>query len=356
MRIVSRLNLDVKTPEELRHQAAELVFVSIAEDYLGKIPPLADEHPYLGTAKGNVVRKVAVDFADRFVAAVTDEDFAKLADDFKTQLAQQLDRINKTLKNIDLAQDQAKVELEGRLEQMAGQYGFPLTQGIRDMLSQTLAEATDKMKHNAYSVDKALSTDECKAAILDRVEAKWLASCRQAAVEINASALDPAHKKAFIAKVMEGKVEVTHVKMALGTVHAFDAKELVGAAKAGDGKKLAEQFFQFVAKTNAMITDKAELDSIEGSDDYSAFVGTAADLLFIKNPDLGEAVRGLDAGSRDKLFEDAVQTAADKSSEIQGKVQGGQLDGVQRRDAAMEARHWSAVNACVMIHLQKVIA
>ena len=352
--IVSHLDLNVKTPEELRHQAAKLVFVSIAEDYANKLPRLADEHPHLDTVKHSVVHKVAAGFVDRFATAVTDEDFAKLADDFKAQLTRQLDFTNATLKNIDIAKEQAKGELEGRLEQLAGQHGIQLTQGITEMFAKTFVEVTDKMKKGAYDVDKALTAEECKAAILDRVEKKWLSLCRQAATEIDASALDPAQKKAFLAKVMEGKVDVTHVKMALKTVPAFDATELVAAAKAGDGKKLTEQFCQFVAKTGAMITDKAELESIAGSDDHSAFVGTAAELLFVVNPGLGEGVRGLDDGSRGKLFEDAGQASDEKSREIQAKVQGEQVDNLQRRAVAQEARYWSSAATCA-IHLQRAI-
>ena len=352
--IVSHLDLNVKTPEELRHQAAKLVFVSIAEDYANKLPRLADEHPHLDTVKHSAVHKVAAGFVDRFEAAVTDEDFAKLADDFKAQLTRQLDLTNATLKNIDIAKEQAKGELEGRLEQLAGQHGIQLTQGIKEMFAKTFVEVTDKMKKGAYDVDKALTAEECKAAILDRVEKKWLSLCRQAATEIESSALDPAQKKAFLAKVMEGKVDVTHVKMALKTVPAFDATELVAAAKAGDGKKLTEQFCQFVAKTGAMITDKAELESIAGSDDYSAFVGTAAELLFVVNRGLGEGVRGLDDGSRGKLFEDAGQASDEKSREIQAKVQGEQIDNLQRRAMAQEARYWSSAATCA-IHLQHAI-
>ena len=353
--IVSHLDLNVKTPEELRHQAAKLVFVSIAEDYANKLPRLADEHPHLDTVKHSVVHKVAAGFVDRFATAVTDDDFAKLADDFKTQLTRQLGFTNATLKNIDIAKEQAKGELEGRLEQLAGQHGIQLTQGIKEMFAKTFVEATDKMKSGAYDVDKALTAEECKAAILDRVEKKWLSLCRQAATEIDASALDPAQKKAFLAKVMEGKVDVTHVKMALKTVPAFDATELVAAAKAGDGKKLTEQFYQFVAKTGAMITDKAELESIAGSDDHSAFVGTAAELLFVVNPGLGEGVRGLDDGSRGKLFEDAGQASDEKSREIQAKVQGEQVDNLQRQAVAQEARYWSSAATCA-IHLQHAVA
>ena len=353
--IVSHLDLNVKTPEELRHQAAKLVFVSIAEDYANKLPRLADEHPHLDAAKHSVVHKVAAGFVDRFATAVTDDDFAKLADDFKTQLTRQLGLTNATLKNIDIAKEQAKGELEGRLEQLAGQHGLQLTQGIKEMFAKTFVEATDKMKSGAYDVDKALTAEECKAAILDRVEKKWLSLCRQAAMEIDASALDPAQKKAFLAKVMEGKVDVTHVKMALKTVPAFDATELVAAAQAGDGKKLTEQFCQFVAKTSAMITDKAELESIAGSDDHSAFVGTAAELLFVVNPGLGEGVRGLDDGSRGKLFEDAGQASDAKSREIQAKVQGEQLNDQQRQAVAQEARYWSSAATCA-IHLQQAIA
>jgi hypothetical protein len=243
--------------------------------------------------------------------------------------------------------------LEGRLEQLAGQYGVQLTQDIRDMFSKTLAEAVTKMKANANDVEKVLSADECKAALFDRVEQKWLAPCRQAAAEIDASALAPAQKKAFLATVMANKVDVPFVKMALRVVPSFDAKELVAAAKAGDGGKFAEQLSRFIATTNAMLTDKAELKSIEGSDDYSAFMGTAADLLFVVNPDLVETVRGLDADTRGKLLEDAERVSSDKSSAIQAQAQA-EADKQQARIVAHEARYWSAANACVM-QLQQTI-
>ena len=352
-KVKNHAGLDANNPEGLRRQAAKLILGVIAEDYVGKFPSPADEHPHLASTKVAVAHKVTAEFVDRFATAVTDDDFAQLAADFKTRLAQQFDRVNTTLKNIDLAGDQAKSELEGRLEQMAGQHGIQLTQGIRDMFSRTLVEATDKIKNGAYDVDKALSADECKAAILDRVEKKWLALCRQAADEIDASSLDPAQKKAFLAKVMEGKVDVTHVRMALRTVVAFDAKDLADAAKAGDGKKLAEQFFKFVAKTNAMITDKAEIESVAGSDDYSAFVGTATDLLFVMHPEIGEGVRGLDAGPRAKLFDDAMQASTGKSSELQNQNKDG-LDKLQQMAIGLEARHWSSATACTM-QLQQTI-
>lgn len=351
--ITKRLSLDPKTPEELRSQAARFVFMAIAEDYLKHLPPIANPHPNMEIAKGNVVRKIAANLADRFETAVTDGDFAALAQDFKTQVARQLDRTNATLKNLDSAVDQAKGELEGRLGQLATQHGIPLTQGIRDMLAKTLGEATAKMKLDAAGVQKTLTVDECKAALLDRVEKKWLASCRQAAAEIGASALAPEQKKAFLAKIMEDKVDAGHVKMALKTVPAFDAKELVAAAKAGDGRQFAEQFSRFIAKTNAMLTDKAELTSIEGSDDYSGFMGTAAELLFVLNPDLVETVRGLDADTRGKLLEDAEQASSGKSREIQAKA-AAEADKQQARIVAHEARYWSAANACVM-QLQQAI-
>lgn len=215
------------------------------------------------------------------------------------------------------------------------------------MLAKTFDAATEKLKSSAPTVDKALSADECKAAILDRVEKKWLGPCRQAAAEIEASALDPAQKKALLAKVMEGQVETAHVKMALKTVGAFDATELVAAAKAGDGKKLAGQFYQFVAKTYGRITDKAELKTIDGADDYAAFVGTAAELLSILNPGLGEAIRGLDAGPRAKMFEDAVQTSIDASREIQKKVEAG-LPKKEAELVALDARFWSSATSCSM--------
>ena len=51
-----------------------------------------------------------------------------------------------------------------------------------------------------------------------------------------------------------------------------------------------------------MITDKAELESVRGADDYSAFVGTAADLLFAIHPEIADGIRGLDADPRAKLL------------------------------------------------------
>lgn len=331
----------------MRRQAAQLVFRCIAEDYVGKYPPIANGHPNLDTTKYAIAHTVVKGFLDRFASAVTDNDFAKLAEDFKAQLAQQFERVNTTLKNIDIAKEQAKGELEGKLQQIADQYGIQLTQGIKDMLARTLVEATGKMLQDSHSVEKALTADECKAAILDRIEKKWLSLCRNAATEIESSALDPAQKKAFLAKVMAGNVNVTHVKIALKTVTAYDAKELVDAAKAGDGKKLAEQFFQFVAKTNAMITDKAEIESVKGADDYSAFVGTAADLLFAIHPEIADGIRGLDADPRAKLFDDAIEASIDKSRELQNRNRDG-LTKLQEMAIGLEARHWSSATSCVM--------
>ena len=353
-KIKNYAGLDAKSPEELRRQAAKLVFRCIAEDYVDKLPPIEGGHPNLGTIKFAVAHEVEIDFVDRFASAVTDDDFAKLAEDFKTQLAQQFERVNTTLKNIDIAKEQAKGELERRLQQIADQYGIQLTKGIKDMFAKTLVEANGKMLKDAPSVKKALTADECKAAILDRVEKKWLSLCRKAATEIESSALDPAQKKAFLAKVMAGNVDVTHVKIALKTVTAFDAKELVDAAKAGDGKKLAEQFFQFVAKTNAMITDKAESESVKGADDYSAFVGTAADLLFAMHSEIADGARGLEADPRAKLFDDAMEASIDKSRELQNRNRDG-LTKLQEMAIGLEARHWSAATSCVM-QLHQVVA
>ena len=66
--------------------------------------------------------------------------------------------------------------------------------------------------------------------------------------------------KAFLTKVIENKAKPTHVRIALRTAPAFDASGLAGAAKNGDGGKLAEQFHKFVTSMNAQITDKEEVD------------------------------------------------------------------------------------------------
>ena len=121
----------------------------------------------------------------------------------------------------------------------------------------------------------------------------------------------------------------------------------VRLVKSGDGKKLAEQFFQFVAKTNAMITDKAESESVKGADDYSAFVGTAADLLFAMHSEIADGARGLEADPRAKLFDDAMEASIDKSRELQNRNRDG-LTKLQEMAIGLEARHWSAATSCVM--------
>ena len=351
--IETRFFLGDKGPAELRGVAAKTAFRAIAEKYADKLPPLQNEHPHLRIAMLAVATKVANDLQARFDEAVTDEDFAQLAADFKTRLDGEIDRTNTTLRNIDLAKDQAKAELEGCLEQMAGQYGFPLTQGIRDMLSRTLGDAVNSLRSVATGTDKALSIDECKAAILDRIDQKWLAACRQAAAEIEASTLEPAQKKAFLAKTMAGKVDVMHVKMALRLVPAFDAKDLVNAAKAGNGQALAAQLFQFVATTRANITDQGELGAIKDSDQTFSFVGTSTDLLFAVNPGLEEGIRGLDADAREKMFDDAVQTTYDKSRENQDTDKAGG-DKAKASAMVLAAKNWSSATFCVM-QLQQAI-
>ena len=217
----------------------------------------------------------------RFATVVTDEDFANLANDLKTPLARQYDHVNTTLKP---TKDQAKTELEGRLQQLAGQYGLPLMQGIRGKFAKILRELTYNLKQNASNVDQALSANECKPAIFDRVEQKWLSLCRQAAAEIEASALDPAKKKTFLATVMEGNVDVAHVKIALRLMPAFDAKELAATAKAGNPKKLAEQFHLFVTKTHGAVTARDEFHAVnKGAGECMAFIDTISQPLFVQS-------------------------------------------------------------------------
>lgn len=122
---------------------------------------------------------------------------------------------------------------------------------------------------------------------------------------------------------------------------------MVDAAKSGDGKKLAEQFCRFAGTTEAHVTDKAENKSIAGADDYTTCVGTCTTLLFIVNPEIGDGVRALDAGSRGKLFDDAVETSMEKSSELQKKDRTG-LDDKQVKALMQDARSWSLATSCAM--------
>ena len=348
-----RYDLTDKGPEGLRSQAFLLVLQNIAVDYAGKLPPLQNEHPDMVSAKNSIPRKVANDFWKSFENAATPEDFAKLANDFKAKLATAFDNVNASLKNIDLAMDQAKAELLGQVEQMAGQSGITVTQGIKDMVSRLVAESKVSLQNGVTKGDKVFSMDEFKAVILDRAERKWLAPCRQAAAEIGASALDPAQKKAVLAKIMENEVNVAHVKIALRTVPAFDAGELANAAKAGDGKKLAEQFYRFVSTTKAMVTEEKESEAIQGADEYSKFVGTATDVLILLHPEIAEGARSLDADAREKLFDDAAEASFMKSGEIQRKT-AVIKDKMESQRMSYEAKHWSAATSCAM-QLQQAV-
>lgn len=128
---------------------------------------------------------------------------------------------------------------------------------------------------------------------------------------------------------------------------------MVDAAKSGDGKKLAEQLYRFVSTTKAHVTDKAENKSIAGADDYTTCVGTCTTLLFIVNPEIGDGVLALDAGSRGKLFDDAAETSIGKSSEIQKKTEGlkDKLEAMRMSD---QAKYWSSATSCAM-QLQQTV-
>lgn len=120
---------------------------------------------------------------------------------------------------------------------------------------------------------------------------------------------------------------------------------LSGAVKAGDGAKLANEFFRFVATINSSITAQDEKDAINGSEDYTAFVTTSTDLLFALNPKIAEGVRNLDADAREKLFDAAGNAATAKSAEIQKLSEAG---GNNNQELRMEAKHWSSASSCIM--------
>ena len=345
--INDRFSLEDKGPEDLRRLTYKMVFGAIIMDYTNKNLPVDDAHPGLATARFAMANYVSPKFADRFETAETIEDFAKLAGDCKAVLKQELEHVNATLKNIDAAEVQARKELEDMLGELSAKYGFPATQGVKDMFAKVFSEAKTAQQKKAPSAGRGLSAEECKAGIADRVLKRWLEPLRLAAAEIDASALDPAQKKEFTAKAAESKVDVMHVKIALRTVPAFDAGPATAAAKAGDGKALAGHLYDFVDKTTALVSGKEEVDSVAGSDDYSAFVSTAADLLFVLNPQITDGVRGLDGDSRGKLFTDADRTAIAKSREMQ-KKDDENLRKAERKQIALSAKHWSSADSCVM--------
>ena len=345
--IDDRYKLNGKGPGDLRRLTYKMVFESILMDFTEKNLPVADAHPALATARIAIANTISPKFADRFATAATAEDFAELAKDCKAAISKELEHANATLKNIDAVEGQAREELEGMLGELTAKYGFPATQGVKDMFAKVFSEAKTAMQKKAPSAGKVVSAEECKAAIIDRVLKKWLEPCRQAAAEIDASALDPAHKKAFTAKVAENKIDIVHVRIALRTVPAFDAGPVAAAAKAGDGKKFAELVQGFISTTSEMPKGKEERDSVAGSDDYSAFVSTITELLFILNPEIPEGVRGLDGDGRAKFFGDADRTATLKSQEFQ-KNGDADIDKKQELLRAVAAKHWSSVTACVM--------
>ena len=142
-------------------------------------------------------------------------------------------------------------------------------------------------------------------------------------------------------------IDLAHIRMALRTVPSFAAGALVAAAKDGNGAKLAEELFRFVSEANAAITDADERKAIHGSEEYSSFMSMATDLLFSLHPDIAGGVRGLEAGARDRFFDEAGTLATDKSREIQQQRRDG-LDLAQAQALALGAKHWSSANACLL--------
>ena len=142
-------------------------------------------------------------------------------------------------------------------------------------------------------------------------------------------------------------IDLAHIRMALRTAPSFDAGALVAAAKEGNGAKLAAELFRFVSETNASITDADERKAIHGSEEYSSFMSMATDLLFSMYPDIAGGVRGLEAGARDRLFDEACTMTTDKSREIQQQRRDG-LDLAQAQALALGAKHWSSANACLL--------
>jgi len=347
----TRYDLEEMGPAELRSLAAKVVFQTVALDCAKSLPGLENAHPLLAGSRHSIALTVASDLRIRFEEAVTEENFARLAADYKTQFAKRLDEINTTFKNIDQANAEAKAEAEKQLEAIAAEHGIQLTPGIRTMLEATLSDATAKLQHDILTAGKAFSADECRASLLGRVESKFLEPCRKAAAEIEASALGSAQKKAFLAKVMAVKIDLAHIKMAIRTVTAFDGGALSGAVKAGDGAKLVNELFRFVTTINSAITAQDEKDAIYGSEDYTAFVTTSTDLLFTLNPEIAEGVRNLDADAREKLFDAAGGAATAKSAEIQKLSEAGGNDNQALR---MEAKHWSSASSCIMQLRQEV--
>ena len=109
----------------------------------------------------------------------------------------------------------------------------------------------------------------------------------------------------------------------------------------------AEELFRFITETNAAITDADERKAIHGSEEYSSFMSMATDLLFSLHPDIAGGVRGLKAGARDRLFDEAGTLTTDKSREIQQQRRDG-LDLAQAQALALGAKHWSSANACLL--------
>ncbi len=88
-------------------------------------------------------------------------------------------------------------------------------------------------------------------------------------------------------------------------------------------------------------------DCKQHSEEYSSFMSMATDLLFSLHPDIAGGVRGLEAGARDRLFDDAGTLTTDKSREIQQQRRDG-LDLAQAQTLALGAKHWSSANACLL--------
>ena len=207
----TRYDLEEMGPAELRSLAAKVVFQTVALDCAKSLPGLENAHPLLAGSRHSIALTVASDLRNRFEEAVTEEDFARLAADYKTQFAKRLDEINTTFKNIDQAQAEAKAEAETAAADYAARAAQTVQQAARDTVLEVQGAVTRLLERVlAQDVDKALADEKTVSALVaDAVKAV----AGEAEVSLASDRLVAALKAQLAAR---GTIQVT-LDEALGT-------------------------------------------------------------------------------------------------------------------------------------------
>ena len=333
--------------KQLEREGFRMVLWDVTLDWAKHLLESGKEHPELETHAHEIVGKIANGFLDRFMSVATQNDLERFVVELKTVVRAELDRVNASLWNIDTAEREAQAELEDKVAGMAGQYGIAVTDDIKATLAKMLDQEKKKVQTGMYLESEVKSVADCRKALVDRVEKKWLDVCRQSADEVAASGLlDENQKKTFISWLLKENCKAAHVKIALRTVKSIDATAIASgiasAAAKGDGIDLAAQLSRLTGDVKDRLGED-DIKQIDGSDEEGAFVGVVAELADILNPQIVQNCRNLGPEARQKMFGEATEEMKRQTSTLRATV------------GNPASKPWELSGYCIL-HLQKTCA